>query len=299
MDASVISIRSVAKRYGAVHAVRDLALDISSGETVALLGPNGAGKTTTVGMLLGLIRPDSGTIEVCGRTPRRAVAEGRIAAMLQDAGMMPGVTVAELVGLGHRLYPTALPAGEALELAGLTGLAKRRVDKLSGGQSQRLRFALAVVGNPEILVLDEPTRALDVQGRTEFWQSMRAYSQTGRTLIFATHYLDEVDDNASRVVVLVGGAVVADGTAGSIRRLAGTSTVRFSLPDDASAALDALAAVPGVTRVAARTGQITLSTAEPDATVRALAHSSLPWYDIVVSPASLDESFLKLTEASS
>jgi ABC-2 type transport system ATP-binding protein len=299
MDASVISIRSVAKRYGAVHAVRDLALDISSGETVALLGPNGAGKSTTVDMLLGLIRPDSGAIDVCGRTPRRAVAEGRIAAMLQDAGMMPGVTVAELVGLGHRLYPTALPAGEALELAGLTGLAKRRVDKLSGGQAQRLRFALAVVGNPEILVLDEPTRALDVQGRTEFWRSMRAYSQTGRTLVFATHYLDEVDDNASRVVVLVGGAVVADGTANSIRRLAGTSTVRFSVPEDASTAGDALAALPGVTQVVTRTGRVTLSTAEPDATVRALAHSSLPWWDLVVSPASLDESFLKLTEASS
>jgi ABC-type sugar transport system ATPase subunit len=159
IDASVISIRSVAKRYGAVHAVRDLALDISSGETVALLGPNGAGKSTTVGMLLGLIRPDSGAIEMCGRTPRRAVAEGRIAAMLQDAGMMPGVTVAELLGLGHRLYPAAPPVGEALELAGLAGLAKRRVDKLSGGQAQRLRFALAVVGNPEILVLDEPTNA--------------------------------------------------------------------------------------------------------------------------------------------
>jgi ABC-2 type transport system ATP-binding protein len=142
-------------------------------------------------------------------------------------------------------------------------------------------------------------RALDAQGGTEFWRSMRAYSQTGRTLVFATHYLDEVDDNASRVVVLVGGAVVADGTANSIRRLAGTSTVRFSVPEDASIAGDALAALPGVTQVVTRTGRVTLSTAEPDATVRALAHSSLPWWDLVVSPASLDESFLKLTEASS
>lgn len=117
----------------------------------SLLGPNGAGKSTTVGMMLGLVRPDTGVVEVCGRGLRRAVAEGRIATMLQDAGMMPGVTVGELVGLGHRGYRDALPTGEALELAGLTGLARRRVDKLSGGQAQRLRFALAVVANPEIL----------------------------------------------------------------------------------------------------------------------------------------------------
>lgn len=298
-DASAITVRSVVKRYGSVPAVRDLAMNVARGETVALLGPNGAGKSTTIGMLLGLVRPDSGAVEVCGRPPRGAVAEGRIAAMLQDAGMMPGVRVAELVGLGQRLYPHALPVGEALEMAGLTGLARRRVDKLSGGQAQRLRFALAVVGNPEVLVLDEPTRALDVAGRTEFWRSMRAFAQSGRTLLFATHYLDEVDENAGRVVVLVGGAVVADGTPASIRRLAGTSTVRFTVPADLPAGSGGLEALPGVTRVATHAGQVILSTAEPDATVRALAQGRLPWRDIVVSPASLDESFLKLTEVCS
>jgi ABC-2 type transport system ATP-binding protein len=299
MDADAVRLAAVTKRYGQVTAVRELALDIPRGQTVALLGPNGAGKSTTIGMMLGLVRPDAGMVEVAGRAPRRAVAEGRIAAMLQDAGMMPGVTVGERVGLGHRAYPRPLPTGEALELAGLTGLAGRRVDKLSGGQAQRLRFALAVVANPEILVLDEPTRALDVAGRTEFWRSMRGYAQTGRTLLFATHYLDEVDEHAQRVVMLVGGRVVADGTPAEIRRVAGTSTVRFALPSaepGADGADDGPAGLPGVVRVEAHAGVVTLHTTEPDATVRALAAGTLPWRDIQVSPASLDESFLKLTE---
>jgi ABC-2 type transport system ATP-binding protein len=301
--AEAIDLRSVSKRYGAVQAVRDVALDIRGGETVALLGPNGAGKTTTIGMLLGLVSPDSGAVRVCGRTPRQAVTDGRIAAMLQDAGLMPGVTVGELVGLGQRLYPDALPVGEALEMAGLSALTRRRVDKLSGGQAQRLRFALAVVGNPEILVLDEPTRALDVPGRNEFWKAMRAYADTGRTLLFATHYLNEVDDNASRVVVLVGGEVVADGPAARIRALAGTSTVRFTLdggPDSGCDDRGSLAALPGVTDVESGGTRVALRTTDPDATVRALAHGCMRWRDITVSQASLDESFLMLTgEASS
>ena len=294
MGRLAVRLDAVTKRYGSVPAVGGLALGIPFGQTVALLGPNGAGKSTTVGMLLGLVRPDSGVVEVCGRGPRRAVAQGRIAAMLQDAGMMPGVTVGELVGLGRRVYRDALPTGEALELAGLTALARRRVDKLSGGQAQRLRFALAVVANPEILVLDEPTRALDVAGRTEFWRSMRNYAQSGRTLLFATHYLDEVEDNAQRVVVLVGGRLVADGTPGEIRRVAGTSTVRFTLSTMDGSDLERL---PGVARIEAHAHRVTLHTVEPDATVRALAAGRLPWRDLAVSPASLDESFLKLTES--
>jgi ABC-2 type transport system ATP-binding protein len=151
-----------------------------------------------------------------------------------------------------------------------------------------------VVANPEILVLDEPTRALDVAGRAEFWRSMRGYAQSGRTLLFATHYLDEVEENAQRVVVLVGGRLVADGTPSEIRRVAGTSTVRFTLSTVDGADLERL---PGVVRVEAHADRVTLHTAEPDATVRALAGGTLPWRDLAVSPASLDESFLKLTES--
>jgi ABC-2 type transport system ATP-binding protein len=283
-----IGLRSVEKRYGGVHAVRGVSLEVRRGETVALLGHNGAGKTTTVGMLMGLVAPDAGEVRVCGRTAKEAVAQGRIAAMLQDAGLMPGVTAAELVGLARRAYPSPLPVAEALEMAGLPG--GRRVDRLSGGQTQRLRFAMAAVADPEILVLDEPTRALDVQGRREFWESMRAYAASGRTLLFATHYLDEVDENATRVVVMARGEVIADGPPEEIRRRAGGATVQYIGP--------AAAALPGVTQVESYGERVVLHTADPDATVRALAASALDWRDLRVSPGSLDESFLAITEES-
>ena len=279
MDTAV-ELRDVTKHYGPVHAVRGIDLDIPRGSTVALLGPNGAGKSTTVGMLMGLVAPDSGRVRVAGLPPRTAVARGLIAAMLQDCGPMPGVTVAELVTLGHRIYPAPLPVADALALAGLAEVARRRVDRLSGGQVQRLKFALVAVGNPEIMVLDEPTRALDVQGRHEFWAAMRGYAATGRTIVFATHYLDEVDDNADRVVVVARGRVVADGTPAAVRGLAGSSTVRYRLPD-----------APGQPG-----GEwVTLRTADADGAVRALASGPLPWCDLSVTPPSLDESFLQLT----
>jgi ABC-2 type transport system ATP-binding protein len=285
-----ISIRGVGKSFGTVRAVRRIDLDISTGDMVALLGPNGAGKSTTVSMLLGLNAPDTGTIEVCGESPATAVRHGRIAAMLQTAGLMPGVTVVELVGLCSRLYPDPLPVAEAMAIAGLEKLARRRVDKLSGGQAQRVRFAMVAAGNPDILLLDEPTTAMDVAGRQEFWVSMRAYAASGHTVVFATHYLDEVDENADRVVVMVGGRVVADGTPAAIRALAGASVVRFSVGPGAS-----LPRLPASAEVEIRGDRVTVHTCEPDATVRALVTSTVAWRDLAVTPASLDDSFLKLT----
>jgi ABC-2 type transport system ATP-binding protein len=304
---TAISLRAVTKTYGVVHAVRTLDLDFARGETVALLGPNGAGKSTTIGMMLGLVPPDSGEIRIAGDRPRQAVARGTIAAMLQDSGLMPGVRIAELVGLAERLYPNALPTARALELAGLSDMAKRRVDRLSGGQAQRLRFAVAIVANPDILVLDEPTRALDVQGRAEFWVSMRAYAATGRTVLFATHYLDEVDENAQRVVVMAHGRVVADGDPGEIRNSTGTSVVRFSLRASGRGASggnearvsDAAARFPGVVSLETAGDRITVRTTSPDDTVRALVASALDWRRLEVTPPSLDESFLTLTSEQS
>ncbi|WP_125615926.1 ABC transporter ATP-binding protein [Specibacter cremeus] len=294
-SAGAIALDSVSKSYGPVHAVRDLSLEISPGETVALLGPNGAGKSTTIGMLLGLVAADAGKVTVCGRQPRLAVAHGRIAAMLQDAGLMPGVRVREIVGLAASLYPAPMPVGQALSLAGLSDVAKRRVDRLSGGQAQRVRFAMAAVANPEILVLDEPTRALDVAGRTEFWQAMQAYSASGRTLVFATHYLDEVSGNASRVVVLMHGQVVADGVPEEVSKLAGASTIRFT----ADARPPQLGTLPGVSGVSWRHNRASLRTAEPDTTLRALMALDLGWRDIEITPPSLNDSFLMLTQEGS
>lgn len=291
---AAISLRAVTKRYGALTAVDGLSLEIERGRTVALLGPNGAGKSTTVGMLMGLAVPEAGEVRVGGRAPRAAVTAGGIAAMLQDCGLMPGVTVGELVELGRRGYPHPLPVARALELAGLADLAGRRVDRLSGGQVQRAKFALVAVADPEVMLLDEPTRALDVQGRREFWTAMRAYAATGRTVVFATHYLDEVEENADRVVMMKRGRIVADGTPAEIRAEAGGASVRFRL--DGVVPEDLLRRLVGVTgSVVLDQGWVTVRTGESDAVVRALAGGALPWRDLSVLPPSLDDSFLQLT----
>lgn len=297
---AAIRLNGVSKSYGGVHAIRSLDLEFTRGESVALLGPNGAGKSTTIGMMVGLVTADRGSVQVAGSTPRAAVARGAIAAMLQDTGFMTGVTVAELVGFAASLYPHPLAPGRAIDLVGLTGLERRRVNRLSGGQAQRLRCALAVVADPEILILDEPTRALDVQARAEFWEAMRAFAATGRTIVFATHYLDEVDENASRVVVLANGAIVGDGRPDEIRRRTGTSVVRVSVTSAASAhSADRLAALPGVVDATRRGERFSLRTTDADTTVRALAACGLDWRSLEVAPPSLDESFLTLTQEAS
>ncbi len=298
-----ISLTGVSKSYGGVAAVRRLDLDFARGESVALLGPNGAGKSTTIGMMVGLVSADSGRVRVAGSSPRAAVARGAIAAMLQDTGFMSGVTVSELVGFAASIYPDPLSVGHAIDLAGLVGLERRRVDRLSGGQAQRLRFAIAVVANPEILILDEPTRALDVQARAEFWESMRAFAATGRTLVFATHYLDEVDVNASRVVVMANGAIVGDGRPDEIRGSTGITVVRFTVPLGAAQLSapdhDDWIALPGVVEIDRIGERISLRTSDADATVRALVAADVQWRALEVSPPSLDESFLALTQETS
>ena len=303
-----IRLAGVTKRYGALTAVDDLSLEIPRGRTVALLGQNGAGKSTTVGLLTGLAEPDAGTVRVGGLVPRAAVAGGRIAAMLQDCGLMPGGTVAELVELGRRLYPAPTTAGAALDLAGRAGLGRRRVDRLSGGQVQRLKFALVAVANPDTMLLDEPTRALDVPGRREFWAAMRAFADSGRTILFATHYLDEVEQNADRVVVMARGRIIADGTPAEIRKASGGATVRFRLPGRAGQPGSPNVTGPALPRqaqnhlridlpgIVAVDGEwVTVRTEDSDETVRALAAGHLPWQDLSVAPPSLDDSFLQLT----
>jgi ABC-2 type transport system ATP-binding protein len=286
---AAIAFRGVSKSFGAVRAVDDIHLTIGAGEVVALLGPNGAGKSTSVSMMLGLTAPDRGSVEIAGRSPRAAVAAGHIAAMLQDAGLMPGVTVAELLGLSRRAYPDPLDVGTVLRLAGIADLAHRRVDRLSGGQAQRVRFALAAVADPDILLLDEPTTAMDVAGRQDFWRAMRSYAGRGHTVVFATHYLDEVDDNADRVVVMVAGRIVADGTPAAVRAIGGSTVIRLRL--DRAAVLPAL---PGA--AVDRNGEhVTVRTTDPDAVVRILARSTLNWRDLSVAPVSLDDTFLTLT----
>jgi ABC-2 type transport system ATP-binding protein len=216
------------KSYGPTVALAGLDLNVAVGETVALLGPNGAGKTTTIGLLLGLLSPGGGQVQVCGRPPSQAVAAGRVGAMLQDAGLMPGVRVGELLAMVRGLYPRPLPFGDLVGLADLGSLLGRRADRLSGGQAQRVRFAAAIAGDPLLLVLDEPTAAMDVQARRNFWRQIHAFAGRGRTVLFATHYLHEADDAADRVVVIAAGRKVADGPPAAIKADFGDQQVRFT-----------------------------------------------------------------------
>ncbi|MEU8763145.1 ABC transporter ATP-binding protein [Streptomyces sp. NPDC048659] len=286
-----VAFEAATKTYGPVRAVDSVDLTIRRGETVALLGRNGAGKSTALNLLLGLDTPDSGRVRLFGGTPARAVGAGRVGAMLQDARPVPRVTVRELVAFVARAYPAPLPVAEALELAGLTALADRRVDRLSGGQAQRVRFAVALAGNPELIVLDEPTAALDVEARQVFWDAMRAYAGRGNTVLFSTHYLEEADSSADRIVVVDAGRVVADGTAEELKRRAGGALVSFDLAGRPTEGLDAL---PGVTSTEIRGDRAHLRSDDSDATVRALAALDAI-RGLRVAPVSLDDAFLALT----
>jgi ABC-2 type transport system ATP-binding protein len=211
----------VTKRYGAITALHDLDVELRVGETLALLGPNGAGKTTAIRTLLGIVAPDAGFATLFGRDPRVAKNRARVGAMLQVAGVPATLTVAEHVRLFATYYPHPLPLAETLEIAGLRGLEKRLYGELSGGQKQRVAFALAICGDPDALVLDEPTSALDVEARLALWAQIRAYVARGRSVLLTTHDLAEADALADRVVVLLGGRIVAEGTATEIKARAG------------------------------------------------------------------------------
>jgi ABC-2 type transport system ATP-binding protein len=293
-NTSAVDLRGVSYAYGSVTAVDGLDLTIERGEVVALLGPNGAGKSTTIGVLLGLLPPATGTAHLFGGAPQRAIAAGRVGVLLQDAGLVPRTTVGELVGFLHGLYPDPMPVGEVLAIAGLSDLAGRTVEKLSGGQAQRVRFAMALVGRPDLLVLDEPTAALDVEARRDFWASMRAYAAAGRTVLFSTHYLEEADDNADRIVVVARGRTIADGTAAEIKRLVPGRTVSLDLAGVGAAGLESL---PGVVGVEVHRDRAILSTTDSDATVLALAAAGRI-RDLEVAGADLEDAFMALTGGS-
>src|SRR6201986_5412922 len=225
----VVSFENVSKQYGQLKAVDGLSLDLRAGETVALLGPNGAGKSTSLDMLLALRKPTTGRIRMFGDDPYHAVKSGRVGAMLQSGGLMPEVTVRELVGLVTSFHPRPGPVEQTMRRAGITEFASQRVDKLSGGQTQRVRFALAIVGNCDLIVLDEPTTAMDVETRRTFWDNMKAEVAEGKTLLFATHYLEEADQAADRIIVINRGRLLADGTPSEIKYRAGAKRISFHL----------------------------------------------------------------------
>ena len=213
LSTTVAELRHVSKSYGAVQALDNVDLAIHAGEVVALLGPNGAGKTTAVSLLLGLMRPSGGEVRLFGENPQNATNRVKVGAMLQISGVPQTLKVKEHLDLFRSYYPNPLSAADTLKLAGLGEVANRPYGKLSGGQQQRLHLALALCGNPDLIFLDEPTTGLDVASRRALWETIRSFVSGGRTVVLTTHYLEEADALADRVVVIDHGRIIAEGTA--------------------------------------------------------------------------------------
>jgi ABC-2 type transport system ATP-binding protein len=290
--APVVSFEGVSKLYGQVKAVDGLSLDLRPGETVAFLGPNGAGKSTSLDMLLALRKPTSGRIRVFGSDPYASVKSGRIGAMLQSGGLMPEVTVREMVELVARMHPRPLPVDQTLKRAGIADIADRRVDRLSGGQTQRARFALAIAGETDLIVLDEPTTAMDVESRQMFWANMHAEVAEGRTLLFATHYLEEADQAADRILVINKGRLLADGTPAEIKQRAGAKRISFRL-DKVDETF--LLALPALVNLEIRRDQIHIQSSDSDRTLYALLDAGYRPREIEVSGLGLEQAFLAIT----
>jgi ABC-2 type transport system ATP-binding protein len=295
MDAG-IDIQGLKKTYrgagGPVPAVTGIDVTIAPGETVALLGPNGAGKSTTIDMLLGLTEPDGGTVSVFGRTPREAVDAGLVGGMLQTGALIRDLTVRELIVVMASLYPDPLDVDDVITLTGLTAAANQRTQKISGGQTQRARFAIALVANPALLVLDEPTVAMDVEGRRDFWTTMREYASRGKTVLFATHYLEEADANADRAVMMAHGRIVADGPTTEIKARIGHRMIRATL---AGVERDELSRLDGVATAERHGDSVILRCSDSDRAIRALLDRHPAARDIEITGAALEDAFLELT----
>ncbi|QDP98611.1 ABC transporter ATP-binding protein [Microlunatus elymi] len=289
---SALELAGLHKAYGPVRAVDGVDLEVRRREIVAMLGPNGAGKSTINEMITGLVQPDSGRLSVLGRQPRVAVAEGRVGAMLQAGALLHDATTRDVLRLMHGLHRHPLPLDEVIERAELGDFLKTKSDKLSGGQAQRLRYALAIMPDPELLILDEPTVGMDVEVRRQFWASMRDFAADGRTVLFATHYLEEADEMADRIVVLNTGRVVADGTGAEIKSRVTGRVITVSPADVPAAELAALPAATGTERVGSR---IKIKTADSDLTLRAMVQRYPQVCDIEVGSARLEDAFLALT----
>jgi ABC-2 type transport system ATP-binding protein len=292
MSGPVVTFDNVSKRYGSLKAVEGLSLELRAGETVALLGPNGAGKSTSLDMLLALRKPTSGKIRMFGKDPYHAVKNGLVGAMLQSGGLMPEVTVRELVTLVTGLHPKPEPVATTLRRAGIDKIADQRVDRLSGGQTQRVRFALAIVGKCDLIVLDEPTTAMDVETRRLFWASMKEEVASGKTLLFATHYLEEADQAADRIMVINRGRLLADGTPAEIKERAGAKRLSFRLEKVNEPFLLGL---PGLVSLDVRGNVVHIQSSDSDATLYAVLDAGHRPTEIEVSSLGLEQAFLAIT----
>ena len=275
-----------------VHAVAGVDLEIPRGEIVALLGANGAGKTTFLDMVLGFTTPTAGTLTVLGASPKAAVGAGRVGAVLQTGGLLHDLTVRETVAMVASCHAAHIPVDAALERAGATGIGRRKVRQCSGGEQQRLRFALALLTEPDLLLLDEPTAGMDVRARKEFWETMQTEAERGRTVVFATHFLQEASDFADRIVLMRAGRIVLDGPVDEVTRR-GQRTL--SAIWDGPRSPDEVAADLGLgEEVTHQNGRVRFTTEDTDGLARVLLGEGLA-HDLSITAASLDDVFLDLT----
>ncbi|MGC5617070.1 ABC transporter ATP-binding protein [Georgenia sp. Z1491] len=287
--------RTFGTGQGVVRAVDGLDLTIAPGEVVAFLGPNGAGKTTTLDIVLGLTEASAGTARVFGRPPREAVAAGRVSAVLQSGGLLRDLSVRETVTLVASTFPSHEPVDDVMARAGISGIAGRRIAKCSGGEQQRVRFALALLPDPDLIVLDEPTAGMDVAARRDFWSTMHDDADAGRTIVFATHYLEEADAFADRIVMVADGRIVADGTTAQIRSRASGRTVTADVdPARFDATVAGLRALKGVHSVGADGTRVAVRATDTDLVARTLL-TELGGSSLEITSGSLESAFVSIT----
>jgi ABC-2 type transport system ATP-binding protein len=287
----IASLRGVTKKFGGHTALDHFSLDLHPAEVVALLGPNGAGKTTAVRLLLGLSKATSGEVEIFGGSPRDRASRMRLGAMLQVGRMPEMLRVREHLQLFSSYYHKPRPLDELLALAGLDGLAERRFGTLSGGQKQRMLFALALCGNPDLICLDEPTLGMDVEARRGMWEQVRKLAALGKTILLTTHYLEEADALASRIVVIQKGKVIAEGTPEELKTADGSRTIRCIT----SLAPSFVAALRGVDSVEQDGNAMLVRTRTPEAVLRHLLQQDTALSGLEVRGAALEDAFLALT----
>ena len=286
-----IELHGVHKHFGHVEAVNGIDLNIASGEIVAFLGPNGAGKTSTIDIVLGLSHPNEGSVSVYGLEPRHAISRGLVSAVLQTGGLLKDLTVGETARYTASLFADTKPVEDVLKRAGIADIADRLVGKCSGGEQQRLRFAMALLPDPELLILDEPTTGMDVEGRRSFWTAIRQDAELGRTVLFATHYLEEADAYADRIILIRHGQIVADGTSAEVKALAAGRTVRATLP---GADETKLHEIPGVDTVEVRGDTVLLHASDSDAVAKYLLNNTQA-RDLEITTRALEDAFIALT----
>ena len=293
---TIVEVDGLVKEFNEKRAVNGVSFSIQKGEVVAILGPNGAGKTTTLLMLLGLLRPTEGKAAIFHKDPKSKAVRERIGVMLQEVSLMDGLKAKELIKLFRGYYPTPLPMNHLIQLTGLEkGDLEKRTEKLSGGQKRRVAFALALAGNPDLLFFDEPTVGMDTSSRRIFWETVKELAREGKTIIFTTHYLQEADDYAERMILFKDGHIIADGKTAEIKKKMTKQSVSFVAGEDISK--ERFLKLSFVTEETEKEGRMHIVTDDTDSVLSMIYKENLHVKDIRVEKGRLEEAFEQLTKS--